>query len=73
MIQAGSAPDWKCIFTYVNSIYSELSASKKKTYLDINETAGKNEQVCENNSGLVLDDDNANSSPSADSIGLLEE
>jgi hypothetical protein len=29
MVTAGSNPDWKCIYTYVNSIYAQLSAPSK--------------------------------------------
>jgi hypothetical protein len=54
MIRAGPAPDWKCVFTYVNSIYTELAAPKKKppAELNIEETVATDEGSIDNNNGV---------------------
>ena len=44
MIAAGSAPDWKSVFTYVNSIYSELYANKRKAAATADELSKQDEK-----------------------------
>lgn len=71
MIQSGSNPDWKCVFTYVNSIYAELSAKKKKNK---NTDADNDDDEDEGEAGADEDDEkmtteNGNKGPADDGEG----
>lgn len=56
MIHAGQNQDWKSIFTYVNSIYSDLASSKKKPSLELNaDDKAADDSGASNGSGAVND------------------
>jgi hypothetical protein len=53
MIHAGSNQDWKSIFTYVNSLYSDLTSHKKKLSGELNAEADDDNGANSDDNGAV--------------------